>query len=469
MPTELTVKLRSYFRNTMHLIRSRRYEGLLQKMSTRLRGDAAYRMCEFRLRTVPFLVHPDLEPEFMCNLAIKYRTCVYSRLERVPCSELFIVERGVVAKRGRLGLSGACFGKDVILSNDNLRDMGDAIALTFVQTIALTQRDIFELLPDYPKAFYTVRKAALRMALIRALCKAAQIVKQSNLEKRGKSLIEIFDLAMCEANSLVEEKKKIDEARKSRTIPLSLTKSVGLLASFKKRKEEQQARITKVGKWGKIGGSLSRLLEAPHESNDSKIEFGSSVYEQKGVGKNLLESEQRPKTIEEETRDELRELAASIRSEHIRMLEGQGHLALRMSKLEETLIEFVSANAKLAVSATAKLAEGTPASSRLVRQKPRSRNGASRRHAMTPENAPAQSLPAGSQPATVTLSQRGASTASAPTASTSKAASAVTRGAAAANGSQLSVKEEERREVQDEAAQSSKSSVSKSSPQDLEV
>ena len=36
--------------------------------------------------------------------------------------------------------------------------MGDAIALTFVQTISLTQRDIFELLPDYPKAFYTVRR-----------------------------------------------------------------------------------------------------------------------------------------------------------------------------------------------------------------------------------------------------------------------------------------------------------------------
>ena len=106
---------------------------LLRKMSTRLRGDAAYRMCEFRLRAVPFLVHPDLEPEFMCNLAIRYQTNVYSRLERVPCTDLFIVERGVVAKRGRLGLAGACFGTDVILSNDNLRDLGDAISLSFVQ------------------------------------------------------------------------------------------------------------------------------------------------------------------------------------------------------------------------------------------------------------------------------------------------------------------------------------------------
>ena len=122
-------------------------------------------MCAFHLRSVPFLVHPGLEPEFMCHLAIRYSTRVHSRLERVPCVDLFIVERGVVAKRGCLGLSGFCFGKDVILSNANLRDTSDAIALTFLQIICLSQADIFELLPDYPKAFLIIRKAALRLAL----------------------------------------------------------------------------------------------------------------------------------------------------------------------------------------------------------------------------------------------------------------------------------------------------------------
>ena len=34
MPNELTVKLRGYFRNTIHLTRARRYEALLPKMST---------------------------------------------------------------------------------------------------------------------------------------------------------------------------------------------------------------------------------------------------------------------------------------------------------------------------------------------------------------------------------------------------------------------------------------------------
>ena len=105
-----------------------------------------------------------------------------------------MVERGVVAKRGRLGLAGGCFGKDVILSNDNLRDIGDAIALTFVQTISLTQQDIFELLVDYPQAYHIVRKAALRMALVRALVKAAGIVKRSKYRATSMANMSICDI-----------------------------------------------------------------------------------------------------------------------------------------------------------------------------------------------------------------------------------------------------------------------------------
>jgi hypothetical protein len=88
---------------------------------------------------------------------------------------------------GRCFSTGSCFGKDVILSNNNLRDIGDAIALTFVQTISLTQKDIFDLLPDYPMAYLVIRRAALGMALARALVKAAEIVKKSRLLASGRT------------------------------------------------------------------------------------------------------------------------------------------------------------------------------------------------------------------------------------------------------------------------------------------
>jgi hypothetical protein len=145
MPEELAVKLREYFRQLKRVFRSRRHNALLSQMSTRLRGDTAVRMCEHHLKAVPFLVHPELEPEFMCALATRYSSEVYSRLERVPCTNLFVIERGIIAKRGALGVAGTCFGHDVILSNDNLRDTTDAIALTFLQVITLSQADIFDL------------------------------------------------------------------------------------------------------------------------------------------------------------------------------------------------------------------------------------------------------------------------------------------------------------------------------------
>ena len=88
---------------------------------------------------------------------------------------LTVVDRGVIAKRGMIGRSGAVFGTDVILSNKYLRDMGDAVALTFVQTTSLTQGDIFELLPEYPNAMIIVRHAALRLAFTRSVVLASQV------------------------------------------------------------------------------------------------------------------------------------------------------------------------------------------------------------------------------------------------------------------------------------------------------
>ena len=336
LPSELAVKLRAYFRNTIYLIRSKRYEVLLQKMSTRLRGDAAYRMCSFQLRSVPFLVHPDLEPEFMCNLAIRYKTMVYSRLERVPCFNLFVVERGVVAKRGKLGVVGTCFGKDVILSNDNLRDIGDAIALTFVQTISLTQQDIFELLPEYPMAYHVVRKAALRMALVRALVKAAAIVKRSRQGNKALSIIEIFDRAMLEASEAAVERQREEEEKKTVMIPLSTkltgesSETVLKLAQMLAKKKE----TPKKGGWGKLagGGLAARLKNA--ETTAKKNGSPSPTKKQPTtvrlnnlMGKALLDKV-KPKTVEESIRE--------LKGSHNEVVE-------RISRLEKSMVTHMEA------------------------------------------------------------------------------------------------------------------------------
>ena len=84
-------------------------------------------------KRVPYLTHAELEPEFICNLSSKFRICVYSRLERIPVRRLWMLDRGICSRRGRVALVGSCFGDDFILTSPSLRDLSDAIALTFVQ------------------------------------------------------------------------------------------------------------------------------------------------------------------------------------------------------------------------------------------------------------------------------------------------------------------------------------------------
>ena len=215
VPIDLQVRLREYFRSSLSYMRSTSYDRLLERMPTRLRGDTVLRACEYRMREVPFLIHPKIEPEFMSHLASRFKRGVYARLDRIACVELFILDRGVAAKHGRLGLTGACFGRDVILSNEALRDESDAIALTFVQTTRLSRTDILDLLPPYPQAGVVVRRAALRMALTRALVMAARIAQRPRSRSHMKSvthavlrgaeqfgLTEIFDLALLEAEQV---------------------------------------------------------------------------------------------------------------------------------------------------------------------------------------------------------------------------------------------------------------------------
>ena len=183
IPDELGIRLRAYFRNTLYLVRAKRYDQLLTKMSTRLRGDSSFQLASRRMRQVPYFAHPDLEPEFLCHLATRFEIAVFSRRERIPCQNLFVIDRGIVAKNGRLGLSvRGCFGEDVIVSNDSLRDLGDAVAITFVQIIQLSRDDIYELLPDFPIAYAIVRRHAFRLAFARLIVKAAEHAKSGQSE-----------------------------------------------------------------------------------------------------------------------------------------------------------------------------------------------------------------------------------------------------------------------------------------------
>ena len=300
----------------------------------------------------------------MCNLAFKCTMNVYSYLERVPCTDLFVVERGVVAKHGHLGVCGSCFGKDVILSNDSLRDIGDAIAMTFVQTISLSQRDIFDLLIDYPMAYLIVRKAALRMALIRSLVKAAEIVRRS--KNRSGSIIEMFDRALREAGE-ARQAQLMEERDKKADIPLSLNGGLsGGIAQVMKlqRQRKAMAEAQKSGApqrkgWGKLKldvatGEAVKQISPPKERG-----LGSpSLLEEPG-GVKLREAQR------QDPMSQIIALDAKVDAAHEASLEKHAAVLGRLAGLENALSECV---AKI----TMKVEERSFKTSRLARSKQKS-------------------------------------------------------------------------------------------------
>lgn len=400
VPADLTVKLRQYFRNTMYLVRVRRYEALLSKMSTRLRGDTAYEMCRSRLRKVHYLVDPQVEPEFMCSLAIKYTTSVYSRLERVACTSLFVVERGVVAKRGRLGLAGACFGEDVILSNDDLRDVGDAIALTFVQAISLTQTDIFELLPDFPRAYHVVRRAALRIALVRALVKAAQIVRRAGFNSRGLTIADIFDKAMRESAQARADEVERSKPVKVANIPLTLKehdldeRTSQLLNSMKRKMLKPQGGGTS---WSKLSRQKTTYQKA--SAANEKAEAAKQEAARRSALASAFKKTVRPPNFGQDlpkaaitTEEQLRHLSSEVARNYATLVESTAKLLEGHSQLNDRIAKLETANAAV----LAKLEEGL--ASRSMRRRNVRQNTGSQQAITAASNASSAAMATVSQP-----------------------------------------------------------------------
>lgn len=240
----------------------------------------------------------------------------------------------------------------MILSNDNLRDTGDAIALTFVQTISLSQEDIFGLLPDFPigvpspplsirarpparvraravracclcsimcctacvficmhTAYNVIRKAALRMALVRALVKAADIVKRSRARhQHAGSIVDIFDRAMLELTDehhMLEE----EEAQQHQPQPLHFgrMKAADVAAALAKPKRGSSPQGNRfVRRWGQskashgAGGSPGAGAAAAASTGGLDAVVGTSSTTASKLRSVLSKGKADPRTVAED-------------------------------------------------------------------------------------------------------------------------------------------------------------------------
>ena len=188
LPQHLTIKLRTFFQNTQHVIFSKSYDDLLNKMSPLLRGEAALRVAAQSIGKLPYFAADQVEHAFLATAALKMKTGVYSLREHLPIYHLTIIERGIAAREGRLMVKGTCLGHDMILELPHLRNWSSALALTVVlQVMTLSREDLAEVLLESPKASDLVRRHAFRLAFQRLIQRVADEYRFERAEQLAAS------------------------------------------------------------------------------------------------------------------------------------------------------------------------------------------------------------------------------------------------------------------------------------------
>ena len=175
LPMDLTIRLRTFFQNTQHVIFARQYDQLLHKMSPLLRGEAALKVAAQSIGKLPYFGQGQVESHFLASAALAMKVSIYSLREAIPIEHLTIIERGIAAKAGRLKIKGQALGHDMILELSHLRDWSPCTALTVtVQVMYLPREHLLEILPHAPRAMEKVRQAAFRIAFQRLVQRVAE-------------------------------------------------------------------------------------------------------------------------------------------------------------------------------------------------------------------------------------------------------------------------------------------------------
>mmetsp|Transcript_12460 Transcript_12460/g.15786 ORF Transcript_12460/g.15786 Transcript_12460/m.15786 type:complete len:770 (-) Transcript_12460:153-2462(-) len=166
-PLDLKKKLRSYFRAIRHLMKTRRYQCLVQNMSPKLRDIVAVRGAHW-VKKVPW--SQGVSSDFVAILVQNMNGSVFAPDEIMPSvNHLCVVNRGVASKQGHVLVKGSSYGMDIILQSTFLKQKTPARALTFVELLVIKRAQFLEILTRFPTDKKLIRRYALALAIRRAM------------------------------------------------------------------------------------------------------------------------------------------------------------------------------------------------------------------------------------------------------------------------------------------------------------
>lgn len=170
MPKDLCNRIRGFFYETREVNRVRGYKELMAEMSPSLRAEVARAINEQWLKKVWYLADPKVSVKLLVACAQRVEHGVFARGEHFgEKGTLHIVNRGLVGRLGRLLRQGNVWGEDFCLSDITLMDRSESIALVYCECLMMHYQALRQILNRFPEEKVAIRKAAVKIAVIRGI------------------------------------------------------------------------------------------------------------------------------------------------------------------------------------------------------------------------------------------------------------------------------------------------------------
>lgn len=194
------VRIRKHLHESYHVQKQKHArESAFAWLSEGLKGELAIesggqKICEaiWYFRDVSQNVIIELADEFKANLFSPNET-VHS-----PDSASVIL-RGSCLKSGRLLTRGSCYGEDMILCSQHLKDTSSPVSLSFLEVMSIHRDDLMQACEKYPEFNRRLRKAQIKLAVWRSFLFLARQMKAEQRASRG---------ALSRANSSISNGRR---------------------------------------------------------------------------------------------------------------------------------------------------------------------------------------------------------------------------------------------------------------------
>jgi hypothetical protein len=148
----------------------------MRQMSPHLQGEVAWALNQRWLDKVWFLQLTELT--FTIQISKHLFPMVFPPGEVITRGPLYIINKGLLIYAGRVLTAAQAWGEDMILAETLLQRRESARTLTYLDVHQLTRETLLAIVIDFPESAQLLRRAAVKLAIIRFVKAAAKIAKR---------------------------------------------------------------------------------------------------------------------------------------------------------------------------------------------------------------------------------------------------------------------------------------------------